>query len=476
MGLSQSKIAVRDPVFELRTSGVEIEIFQARKLPIYIKIDHRQMAASIKSYLTFCIDNGSVMNILHRMAAIWPETSSYVMGPVSYSYVIEVVCNAIRLGQLAATISVPMSGLATTTVDLMREKRQMAIAPSTHMASSVAGMSFSDRLIKAATMVPDELPASVDAVARKEIADLFSPANIAITAGILVVWAGSHALGVGFVVDGVLLGVGIAFAGWSAFEAFEYIARFFSTLNDAKTDADLKFAAQLMAAAIAILGAACLKVLLRKVTPRSKKAGLLGGDAAPKVKTRKADPPVDKPKKRPRSTTPPPPASAAPKPKPKDTAPPVAKKPKKSAADLLVDGAVPGTRGGKFKAWFDKLSEDDLRTLYADKDAREKIEARLRYPTGYHEWFAVSRAPKIKGWGVDADEIKRFRTKTKDLKWTHPKDGLPGGHGKHGSGTFHNELFRVIDNADNLDEFNAGLKVLRDRWKIDPALLPSFPK
>ena len=49
----------------------------------------------------------------------------------------------------------------------------------------------------------------------------------------------------------------------------------------------------------------------------------------------------------------------------------------------------------------------------------------------------------------------------------------PGGNA---SGAFHNELKAVIDNSKSLNEFNNGVTALRDRWKIDPSLLPDLPR
>jgi len=83
------------------------------------------------------------------------------------------------------------------------------------------------------------------------------------------------------------------------------------------------------------------------------------------------------------------------------------------------------------------------------------------------------------------DDIHRFRTKTLDLKGTNPIDGTSFAHsvknaeGKivsgPGSKTFHNELQGVIQNSKNLNEFNTGVEVLIDKWKIDKSLIPSFP-
>ena len=87
----------------------------------------------------------------------------------------------------------------------------------------------------------------------------------------------------------------------------------------------------------------------------------------------------------------------------------------------------------------------------------------------------VCRAPDFKRWDVSMDEIKRFRTNTTDLKWTDPDTGAIGNHGSTGSGKFHNELKNIIDNSSSLDDFNSGVIGLRDRWNIDPDLLPELP-
>ncbi|MDI6529504.1 hypothetical protein QMA71_28575, partial [Pseudomonas otitidis] len=150
--------------------------------------------------------------------------------------------------------------------------------------------------------------------------------------------------------------------------------------------------------------------------------------------------------------------------------------PIRSLDQLLPNGKVPSVRGGEFNRWFDELSSAELDVLWKNKAARDAIEARIRQPGGLHEWCMVCRAPDFKKWGVSMDEIQRFRTKTTELKWISPVDGKPGGHGSHASSTFHNELKAVIDNSKSLDEFNLGIISLRDRWKIDPKLLPSLPR
>ncbi|RZI23485.1 filamentous hemagglutinin N-terminal domain-containing protein [Pseudomonas sp. 770NI] len=144
--------------------------------------------------------------------------------------------------------------------------------------------------------------------------------------------------------------------------------------------------------------------------------------------------------------------------------------------ELVPDGKVPSVRNGAFTRWFDDLSPAELDVLWENRATREAIEARIRQPGGLHEWCMVCRAPEFKQWGVPMSEIQRFRTKTSELTWVNPIDGVPGGHGGNASGAFHNELKAVIDNSKSLNEFNKGVTALRDRWKIDPSLLPELPR
>jgi filamentous hemagglutinin len=151
-------------------------------------------------------------------------------------------------------------------------------------------------------------------------------------------------------------------------------------------------------------------------------------------------------------------------------------RPPRSIEELAPGGRIPSATSGNFVAWFDDLSVEELDMLWSNPKIKGYIEDAIRAPGGYHEWCMVCRAPTFKQWGVSMAEIQRFRTKTKELKWIHPETGLKGGHGGDGSGKFHFELKNIIDNSKSLEEFNAQIIQLRDRWKIDPGLLPPLPR
>lgn len=140
-------------------------------------------------------------------------------------------------------------------------------------------------------------------------------------------------------------------------------------------------------------------------------------------------------------------------------------------------------RNKQFSKWFDDLTPEEFNKVWDVKKYRDAIKDRVRQPKKLHEWCMVCETPKFKKWGVSMREIKRFRTKTAELKWKVPNDvptvsirGKCGGHGGSGSGTFHNELQIIIYEAKSLKEFNDGINRLIVRWEIDPNLLPPLIK
>ncbi|MFD0727519.1 putative Ig domain-containing protein [Lysobacter brunescens] len=155
----------------------------------------------------------------------------------------------------------------------------------------------------------------------------------------------------------------------------------------------------------------------------------------------------------------------------------------RAIAELLPSGRVPTVKKG-FNAWWDDLTVSEARTILQVPKYREAIAERIRNGGAKHEWMMVVEALKFKSWGVSMDEVHRFTTGTLDLKWVVPGTGVRGAHtvivngekvSGPGSKQFHNELRAVIVNSNSLREYNAGVIALRDRWKIDPALLPPLP-
>jgi len=129
-------------------------------------------------------------------------------------------------------------------------------------------------------------------------------------------------------------------------------------------------------------------------------------------------------------------------------------------------GALPsGTTA--FAKWFNDLTPAEFARHWDDPKSQAFIKRMLREPTGFHEWFMVSRADKMKNvLGLSAEDIWSFRTKTDNLTWINPVTGLPGRHGGHGSTTFHNELGAILDSSGTIGEVNSRLISLGHRWSI----------
>ncbi|GGY33278.1 peptidoglycan-binding protein [Pseudoduganella albidiflava] len=166
-------------------------------------------------------------------------------------------------------------------------------------ASDVWEWPLHDKFIQALRRTATKLPGNM----RQEFDALLSAANLALMAGILVVWAGSHAFGVGQAVDIVLLVSGAIFLGMAVFDVASELGDFLVKTCTAADERELDEAAAHLAAAIAIMGVAAFIALLGKVA-RAK--GRTGGTAGTPVK-----PPPSAPAQKPARPAPPP----APQPK-----------------------------------------------------------------------------------------------------------------------------------------------------------------
>lgn len=132
----------------------------------------------------------------------------------------------------------------------------------------VATMSLEDKLGEAVRRSAKYMPEALAA----EVAAIFTPINIAIMAGTLVVWAGSHFAGVGFIADIIVLILAVAFLGWTAFELAGILYDFATVLFDAKTEADLEKAADLFAKAVLLAGVAVVSAVLLRGAAKSARA------------------------------------------------------------------------------------------------------------------------------------------------------------------------------------------------------------
>lgn len=113
---------------------------------------------------------------------------------------------------------------------------------------------------------------------REEFAMLLSPTSLAVMAGTLAVWAGSHYFGAGFVVDAILLIGGGLFLGLQVLTAASDLVHAIDLTFNARTNEDLDQAAAYLANFIAVVGVSVFMALLfkggKKVATTSRAAGI----------------------------------------------------------------------------------------------------------------------------------------------------------------------------------------------------------
>jgi hypothetical protein len=130
---------------------------------------------------------------------------------------------------------------------------------------SVASWSTADKIAGAIRRSLHHMPAEAAA----KICGLLSPTTLAILAGTLALWAGSHAIGIGEAIDVLVLVTGFVFVGWEALRAVKHLIAFARLSVGAQTEADLESAGDHLAKAVAIIG---VDVVLAVLTHRSIKA------------------------------------------------------------------------------------------------------------------------------------------------------------------------------------------------------------
>jgi hypothetical protein len=122
----------------------------------------------------------------------------------------------------------------------------------------IARMSSADKIGETMRRSLPHIPADARAI----INSLLRPETLAIIAGTLVVWAGSHAFGIGEIVDIILLGIGIVALGFAVFEGADALYDFVTGALIARSDADLEKAGRHFARAVTLLGISTIQAVL----------------------------------------------------------------------------------------------------------------------------------------------------------------------------------------------------------------------
>ena len=86
------------------------------------------------------------------------------------------------------------------------------------------------------------------------MAKLLDPVVLATVAGVLATWVISHFIGIGEIVDAILLTAGVLAIGMSVFDGVSELFQFAKSALNASGESDLDTAARHFADAVAILG------------------------------------------------------------------------------------------------------------------------------------------------------------------------------------------------------------------------------
>lgn len=133
----------------------------------------------------------------------------------------------------------------------------MAAMPMTNTAD-VSALTLSEKIAEALQRSLPYMPAE----ARGIVEGMARPESLALIAGTLVVWAGSHFFGVGEIVDVILLSVGVVMLGFAVFEGAGALYDFAAGAINARSDADLDAAGRNFARAVTLLGISTIQAVL----------------------------------------------------------------------------------------------------------------------------------------------------------------------------------------------------------------------
>lgn len=136
---------------------------------------------------------------------------------------------------------------------------------TTQGSGSIASWQFDKRLEETFTRTLPKLGPE----ARQQLAQIVTPESLAIIAGVLVAWIASHAVGIGEIIDVVILTVGVFAIGMAIFSGLDHLYDAAAGTYKAATLNDLDIAADNLAKAISILGIQAVLAILFRGAPKT---------------------------------------------------------------------------------------------------------------------------------------------------------------------------------------------------------------
>jgi hypothetical protein len=116
---------------------------------------------------------------------------------------------------------------------------------------------------------------------RSQLAALVTPEALRTAAAFFVGWLVSHAIGLGFVVDALLLGAGVLAIGMAVFSGVDELVEFGQGAIAARGNAQLDQAAEHFARGVSILGVQAVLALLLRRGPQTFRGGRISVGSAP---------------------------------------------------------------------------------------------------------------------------------------------------------------------------------------------------
>jgi hypothetical protein len=102
---------------------------------------------------------------------------------------------------------------------------------------------------------------------------LVTPQALGVAAAFFIAWLVSHAVGIGFVVDAIFLGVGVVAVGFAVFSGVDELIQFGNGAISARNNAQLDQAAEHFARGVSILGVQAVVALLLRRAPQTYRGG-----------------------------------------------------------------------------------------------------------------------------------------------------------------------------------------------------------
>lgn len=254
--------------FDVTLFPHRVVLMPAFTSPSYVDVDPDGDLKLLRHLLSSAEMDTLASGLLREYALAWPAVRLEEVEADTHAVVVSRVMEAVEVGGLV--------GAVADLNDIIRPVRTQEIreigAQDIVRSSGRGGLTpfYEDKLLMALGMLPDTVAKRISARAAKQLEPFFTGKTLNLTAGVFIVWAGNRSVGTEYVVDGGVLGVVFAYAGWDTWKAFDLIWEFFSRVDAARSEFHIQQAVNHLADAIRFTGVHGFLAMLRCVTPKAE--------------------------------------------------------------------------------------------------------------------------------------------------------------------------------------------------------------